>query len=505
MRWSLGRKIAAGFALSVVAFVVVGLISFRTVQDLISTAQRVSHTHEIMTRAESLRSRIVEITSDARGYALTGDARFLDRHRDAVREVDEDTKELRRLTADTPRQQRRLDSLERLVAQRIATSQEIVAARRATGVEAAGRVVASDRVVNLLTQIRAVLKEFEHEEGELLRSRLADAESSVRAAKSVILGGSLLGGVVVTLVAFLLTRAITGQIRHAVTTLATTTQQTLVATTQQAAGVAEEATAIQETTATVEELRQTVQMTAQKMRTVAEDAEKTGQLSQSGLRSVAKTVEGMQDLKSRMEALAERIVTLSEQGQMISEIIATVTDLADQSNLLAVNAAIEAAKAGEAGKGFAVVAVEVKSLSEQSKQAAGQVRGILNDIQRATQSTVLAAEQATKTAETGAALASEAGQAVQGLTDSIAGAAQSAHQVLVATQQQTVGMDQIATAMRDIQRSSSQTMMATRQLERASQDLNTVAHRLKAFVEGENGRSRTSVGALSPPAPEPVG
>ena len=85
-----------------------------------------------------------------------------------------------------------------------------------------------------------------------------------------------------------------------------------------------------------------------------------------------------------MESVAQSIVRLSEQSQTIGEIIATVNDLAEQSNLLAVNAAIEAAKAGEHGKGFAVVAQEVKSLAGQSKQATNQVRAILGDIQKAT-------------------------------------------------------------------------------------------------------------------------
>ena len=97
-----------------------------------------------------------------------------------------------------------------------------------------------------------------------------------------------------------------------------------------------------------------------------------------------------QRIREQMEAIAESMVRLSEQGQAIGQIIATVEDLAAQSNLLAVNASIEAAKAGEHGKGFGVVAQEVKSLAEQSKQATNQVRTILSDIQKATTAAVMA-------------------------------------------------------------------------------------------------------------------
>ena len=98
-----------------------------------------------------------------------------------------------------------------------------------------------------------------------------------------------------------------------------------------------------------------------------------------------------------MANIAETILALSEQTQQIGDIIATVNDIADQSNLLALNAAIEAARAGEAGKGFAVVAGEVRSLAEQSRQATAQVKEILGDIQKATNTAVMVTEEGTKT------------------------------------------------------------------------------------------------------------
>ena len=133
------------------------------------------------------------------------------------------------------------------------------------------------------------------------------------------------------------------------------------------------------------------------------------------------SIEVMNRIREQMESIAESIVRLSEQGQTIGEIIATVNDLAEQSNLLAVNAAIEAARAGEQGKGFAVVAQEVKSLAEQSKQATAQVRAILGDIQKATNSAVMATEQGSKAVEAGVAQSTQAGEAIRLLAESISG------------------------------------------------------------------------------------
>jgi methyl-accepting chemotaxis protein len=278
-------------------------------------------------------------------------------------------------------------------------------------------------------------------------------------------------------------RRVTGEIRDGVQILGSSASEILAMTTQVASGAAETATAVGETTTTVEEVKQTAQVANQKARFVAESAQKAVQVSQSGKQAVEEVVEGMHRIRARMESIAESIVRLSEQSQAIGEIIATVNDLAEQSNLLAVNAAIEAAKAGEAGKGFGVVAAEVKSLAEQSKQATAQIRAILSDIQKATSAAVMATEQGTKAVEAGTKQTAEAGQAIRVLAESIAEAAQAATQIATSSQQQMVGMDQVALAMENIKQASVRNVTGTRQAEAAAQNLHDVGQRLRQSVE----------------------
>jgi methyl-accepting chemotaxis protein len=277
-------------------------------------------------------------------------------------------------------------------------------------------------------------------------------------------------------------RRTTSELSEAVNTLASSGSEILAATTQVASGAAQTGTAIAQTTTTVEEVKQTALVSSQKAKFVADTALRATQIGQAGRRAVDATVAGMQRIQSQVESIAECVVRLSEQGQAIGEIIATVNDLAEQSNLLSVNAAIEAAKAGEQGKGFAVVAQEVKSLAEQSKQATAQVRTILSDIQKATTAAVLATEQGSKAVEAGVTQSAEAGESIRLLAESITEAAQAATQISASSQQQLVGTDQVALAMENIKQASAQNVAGTKQTEIAARNLHELGQRLRQLV-----------------------
>ena len=273
------------------------------------------------------------------------------------------------------------------------------------------------------------------------------------------------------------------EMRDAATVLAASTSEIVAATRQLAGGATDAASAVSEATATVEEVRQASQLSSERARQVSAQAQTAAEVAKGGKLAVNTTIEGMNTIRGQMASIARSILGLSAQSQAIGEIIASVDDLAVQSKLLAVNAAIEAAKAGEGGKGFSVVAQEVKLLAEQSKQATMKVRAILSDIQEATTSAVLTTEQGSKSVEAGVKQSSSAGESIGALAESIAGAAQAATQIAATSQQQFVGMDQVAVAMGSIKVASAQAVVSTKQAETAAQQLQELGRKLADLVE----------------------
>jgi methyl-accepting chemotaxis protein len=274
-----------------------------------------------------------------------------------------------------------------------------------------------------------------------------------------------------------------GQVREASTNLTTASAEILAATTQQASGSSEQSAAIAQTSTTVDEVKAIGEQAVLRAQEVHEAANRTITVSQTGQQAVRETIASMAHIQERVEGIAENILALSEQTQQIDEIISTVSSIAAQSNMLALNAAVEAARAGEHGKGFAVVAAEVRNLAEQSRQATGQVKVILQDIQKATNATVMATEEGSKVVEQGVHLAGQTQAAIEQLSGVIEESAQRAAQVMAGGRQQAAGVEQIALAMQNINQAMIQSLASTRQAEKAAQDLNTLAHNLNEMVK----------------------
>ena len=273
-----------------------------------------------------------------------------------------------------------------------------------------------------------------------------------------------------------------GRVREATSSMGAATSEILAAVSQHTASAAEQSSAISETAVTVEEVRASAEQAARRAHEVATQAETSAGVSDEGIHTVERLVGGMTEIRDKVQEIARNILALSSQTQLVGDITATVNDLADQSNMLALNAAIEAAKAGEQGKGFADVATEVRNLAEQSKQATAQSQTILSEIRRSTNQAVLVTEEGTRVVEGGVELAQRSGHVIAQLADTIRETAQAAKAIAASAHEQSIGMDQIAQAMGDINQMTTQFMAGAQQSQGAAEGVRGLAERLQELI-----------------------
>jgi methyl-accepting chemotaxis protein len=532
MKWTIGIKMACGYLAAGVFLLVIGVFSYVSVNRIDNTTHWVDHTYQVITTVNQVTITLLNAETGQRGYIITGDVSYLEPYNGAQASLDSEIKTLRDLTSDNPTEQQNIDVLQTLVADKMAVLTTTVQVRTTQGFEAAQTIVLTGTGKTIMDNIRTTITGIVNTEQTLLATRLASQVTTVNTTRIVIIAGAIIAILAMIAIGILLIRNITKPIKElselsrrigggdlavdipqvgrqdeigslwqsfrtmtesmltmvkenkeSVNLLSSSSAEILAAATQIAAGSVETATAVSQTTSTVEEVRQISESSSAKAKAVADNAQKTTEIALNGKKALEGIVEVMDNIHERVESIAESVVRLSEQGQAIGEIIASVNDIADQSNLLAVNAAIEAAKAGEYGKGFGVVAQEIKGLAEQSRLATTKVRAILLDVQKGTSAVVMATEQGNKAVETGVKQSQEAGESIRVLADSVAQAAQASVQIAASNQQQMAGISQVTSAMENIKQGSTQTAASTKQAEMAARNLYDLAQKIKQLME----------------------
>lgn len=254
-------------------------------------------------------------------------------------------------------------------------------------------------------------------------------------------------------------------------------------TAQQSDGASQQADTIQLTNKLLEDflsLSERIQTQAQQM---TENARQASDVSQSGQSAIRQAIEGMDTIRTQVSAIGETIVKLAALTRRIDEIITSVSEIATQSNLLSLNASIEAARAGTHGRGFAIVADEVRSLSKQSTQAAKQVRSILVEIQTAIKDTIRATESGSRGVVAGVMMTQQVNHVLVELARSVEMSQEATKAIYEVIRQQAAGLEEISISMDRIERITQQNLASTRMVETVSSNLTRLASELQSVVE----------------------
>lgn len=276
---------------------------------------------------------------------------------------------------------------------------------------------------------------------------------------------------------------VAGQTKAAAENLGGATAELQASAQQQAASTSEQSAAVQQITSTLEEILQSGSQITNRAKEVAQSAEAASSASKSGLQAVTETGHAIKAIREQAERVAGTVVALTEKTQSVGEIIASVNEIAERSNLLALNAAIEASSAGESGNSFTVVAEEIKNLADQAKDATGQVQGLLREIQQGINSAVMQTEEAVKRAETGATQSGETERVITELARSVQQSVDTFEQIIAATNQQQIGVEQVSGSVKNIREASEQLAAGVGDLEQSAGNLNAMSSQLRQSVE----------------------
>jgi len=252
---------------------------------------------------------------------------------------------------------------------------------------------------------------------------------------------------------------------------------------EMAAGAQEQSTQTTEIAGAVEQMTKTIMETSKNSASAAEQSKVARDVAKDGGKSISDTIEGMNKIANVVEDAASTIKELGKSSEKIGTIIEVIDDIADQTNLLALNAAIEAARAGEHGRGFAVVADEVRKLAERTTKATKEIGSMIKEIQKDTYGAVTAMESGTEEVQHGTKLAHESGSSLNEIISNTDQVLDIINQVAAASEEQSSAAEQISHSIEGINSVTQQAAAGVQQIARAAEDLNNLTVTLQRLVD----------------------
>jgi methyl-accepting chemotaxis protein len=298
---------------------------------------------------------------------------------------------------------------------------------------------------------------------------------------TILVGTIATGGLTVGLSLFLADR-IAKYIQKAIATITNSANEIIDTVQTQEVTVNEQANSAIATTDSINELENISTETAQQADASATGAKQALSLAEEGTQAVQKTIHEIADLRDRVDEIASQIANLGEQTGQITTVSDLVSDLAKQTNMLALKAAVEAARAGEQGKGFGVVAGEIRKLADESKKSAQKINDLATDIQASINRTVITTDRGTKTATDGIQLAENTAATFVGVADAVNNVFLNSQQISSSTKRQATAIQQVLGAMNTISQGSQESAIGMHKVKTSTRELNQIADELQAAV-----------------------
>jgi len=476
--WTFGRKIAIGFAVAFILLMGVGAVAYRSLNLLSKTSHAVAHTYIVIGHVDGIVSLLKDAETGQRGYVITGEEPYLEPYQGTATAIAGLLGELRDLTRDNPAQQKRIALLEPLIQAKIDELKQTIEMRRNQGFAPVLDRIKTGIGKKLMDDIRKVAAQMELEERDLLKRRAEEVEATTAGATLVIVFGTLFCLVFVSATGLYLTRSLTTQIGSAVQHIQSSSAELQSAATQQATGAKESSTSMTEITTTISELLATSRQIAESARRVSGVADKTAEAARSGEGTIQNANTSFAGIRRQTDLIVNHMLELGKKSQQIGSVLDIVLELAEQTNILSINASIEAAGAGDSGKRFGVVADEIRKLADRVSGSTKEIRSLIDDVRGAVNTTVMATETGSKAVDAGARQFDEVAFAFKQIAGLVTTTTDAAREIELSTKQQSTAVEQVnvaiantAQATKETEASSGQVLQTASQLAVLSKDL----------------------------------
>lgn len=482
---TLGQRIAAGFAVLVALTALLAGGALFAIRDVTGAADRVlSGASRDLALVLQLDAEAASRSAHSRGYLLFQDQETLEQIHQARARFDELRGKLAAAAAASPEEQRLVDAVSASEAdyrasfdrelERITARSGQADAARSWNVEIRPRF---ERLVAALAELQAF------EERSVADARARWGASSARAS-ALLVGGALATVLVASLLSALIARAIGSRIGTAVRHLQTSSTELQASASQQAATSREQATSTNEVGATVKELLASSRQIAESTQRVVRLAEQTGVAAHGGDEMLHRADDATVAIKRQVDVIVAHMLDLGRKAQQIGTVLEIIDELADQTNILSINASIEAAGAGEAGRRFSVVAEEIRKLADRVGSSTKEVRALVEDVRSASSTTIMATEQGLKATEAGTQRLRELTQNFERIASLVVETTDATREIELSTRQQATAVEQVNTAVLEVAESAGEVEAGARQTLAVVGQLATLARGLTVLVEG---------------------
>jgi methyl-accepting chemotaxis protein WspA len=527
----INQLVPIGFGIVIIITTVTSLLSKSTTDSLIESIKEVSHAYEVQANIQEIEKHLLGVESRNRGYMFSGRRDFLERAELAEEELRKSVADINILITN-PEQKRRMTEIQPLIQEKINIALNIRRLKEANREQEMRELFLSSENTQVTDELAKRFAEISDVEGQILQDRTRRAEESQAFLNYINWGSILIVIMVAIIVSIVMTNilrqalekavnaaeqvslgdlttklddtndddigklfialkkmvqnlnSLIRQVQHSGIQVTTSSTQIAASGKQLEATMTEQVASTNEVVATTREIAATTNELVKTMLVVVEMIEVGNKAADGGKKDLARMETTMRQLAAATDSISTKLGIISEKANNINGVVATITKVADQTNLLSLNAAIEAEKAGEYGLGFAVVAREIRRLADQAAIATLDIEQMVKEMQGAVSTGVMEMDKFSREVEQGVGDVQKTSDQLTVIIEQVQALGPQFTFVNQGMEAQAQGTQQISEAMRQLSESSAQTASALRETNSAIEQLNEAAQNLRREVAG---------------------